>query len=217
MVRSILRGSFRLDGARAWWSDEVYLMLGLVPGDVRPSLDVLLRHVDPEWHERLRGDLAACADEGVVVGGLYPVRDLTGRRRYVALAAVGAPETGVWGDLADVTEALEADVAAEVNARLADAVREQATLEQALGVLSLVQGVDRRTAFAMLRWSADRRGLAVATAARRVVGAAGRVRLPQPERARLDAVVDASTRGRGAPAAARPASRPTPRRLVTVR
>ncbi|MFC8731222.1 ANTAR domain-containing protein [Luteimicrobium sp. NPDC057192] len=208
MVRTILRGSFRLEGSDAWWSDEVYLMLGLAPGDVRPSLDVLLRHVDPAWHERLRGDLAACADgDGAVVGGLYPVRDLTGRRRYVALAAVGAPEAGVSGDVADVTESIEGDVADEVNARLADAVRDQAALEQALGVLALVQGVDRRTAFAMLRWSADRRGLAVATAARRLVAAAGRVRLPEPERARLDALVDAATRRPGTPAAVRPAAR----------
>jgi len=199
MVRSILTGSFRLDGPRTWWADDVYLILGMEPGDVPPTLDVLLRHVEPAWRDRLRADLESCAERGDVVGGLYPVRDLRGRRRLVAVAAsAGAfgPTTApvVTGDLVDLTETLEEDVADDVNARLGDALRDRAEVEQALGVLSLVQGVDRRTALGLLRWSAERRGLPLVAVARRLVAAAQGVGVPSDERGRLDEVVDAATR-----------------------
>jgi len=200
MVRSILTGSFRLEGSRGWWSDEVYRILGMEPGDVPPTLDVLLTHVEAPWRDRLRTDLESRAERGDVVGGLYPVRDLRGRRRLVVMAASVSAASGtaapprVDGDLVDLTETLEADVADEVNARLGAAVRGRAALEQALGVLSLVQGVDRRAAHRLLRWSAQRRGLALMTVARRLVAAARRAEVPADERERLDVVVDAATR-----------------------
>lgn len=160
----LVAGRFRLpaSGGAPWWSDELYRVLGMAPGDLPPTVDALMRHVRVVEREALGAALEACASEGRPYSHVHTIKDLEGQPRVVAIAAVAtAPDAGaghdVDGVVVDVSPVVAARAARAVNEQLPPALAGRAPVEQAVGCLGVVYGVDRSTALEMLRWSARQR------------------------------------------------------------
>ena len=177
-MENLLSGQFHLpaDGARPSWSDELYAVLGMSPGDVPPTVDALMRHVRVDERDALRQANEECAREGLAFALVLNVKRLEGESRVMAIAAVAEPAAGgghdVQGVVVDVSTDVRTRAARAVNSRLPELLAERPVVEQAVGCLGLVYGVDRAGALEMLQWSADRRDVDVTAAARLVMAAA---------------------------------------------
>lgn len=163
------------DDGRAEWSDELFDLLGMAPGEVVPSRDVLLWHVQPEQRERVEQALSACARADRPVALPYVLVNLAGDEVLVDLTVVGrdtADGRVVSGFVVDAGAAFRTAVAAQVDDQLRRAVESHAVIDQAKGVLMLVYGIDGEAAFELLRWSSQQRNVKLLALAERVVGAA---------------------------------------------
>src|SRR6478609_8195493 len=185
---------------RWWWSDEMFRIHGMEPGDVVPTRGLFLSHVHPADRPKVaeaiepRGDLEARSCE-------YRLVDLSGVERQVLLAlAHEGPggSVGSSGFLVDSTGLREAAVACRVNEQLDVALASHAVIDQAKGVLMLTYGVDSDSAFAMLRASSQQHNVRLRQLAADVVSA---VECGLPPRARecVDESVGAVLAGARAP------------------
>jgi anti-anti-sigma factor len=182
----------RVDDGRAQWSDELFELHGMAPGDVVPSRDVLLWHVHPDRRERVDAALRACVTSDRAVTVPYVLVDLSGAEVPVDLLAVGrgsGPDRVVLGFVVDAAAAVRSAVAAQVDDQLRRAVESHAVIDQAKGVLMLVYGIDGEAAFELLRWSSQQRNVKLVSLAERVARAAVAVGGLAPDvRAHLDEV-----------------------------
>ncbi|WP_456818236.1 ANTAR domain-containing protein [Cellulomonas sp. URHB0016] len=185
-----------VDG-RCQWSDGMFEIHGMAPGEVVPTLDLMLRHVEAADRDRVLDQIAQGARDGTPFGCQYRLLDLSGAARTVTLT--GSGEAGIDGErvvsgfLVDTTAAQQRATASRVNTELALALESHAVIDQAKGVLMLGYGIDGEAAFELLRWGSQQRNLKLVTLARRLVAA---VRssggLSSGSRRRLDDVFFAS-------------------------
>jgi anti-anti-sigma factor len=160
---------------RCRWSDGMFEIHGMAPGDVVPTLDLMLRHVDPADRDRVLEQIALGARDGTPFGCQYLLLDLSGSARTVTLTGSGEPGTAgervVSGFLVDTTAAQQRAMASRVNSELAIALESHAVIDQAKGVLMLGYGIDGEAAFELLRWGSQQRNIKLVTLARRLVAA----------------------------------------------
>ncbi|NUU19719.1 ANTAR domain-containing protein [Cellulomonas humilata] len=180
-------GQFRCAsaGERWWWSDQMFLIHGMRPGDVVPTRELLLAHV----HHDDRQVVADVLDQSVAGsdtrGCEYSLLDLSGKAHRVVLAAAGGAGDDVTGFLVDVTAARDTLLAERVNADLALALESHAAIDQAKGILMLIYGVDDEAAFRLLKQSSQKRNVRLRSLAGRVIDAAA-AGLESTARERLD-------------------------------
>ena len=193
-------------GESRWsWSDAMFTLHGMSPGDVVPTRAVLLSHVHPEDRERVEEFLDAAPWSGEPLGCAYRLVDLSGQTRDVALAmtrVAAAPESStVWGFLVDETERQRRSLAEAVNTELSTALESHATIDRAKGMLMLAYGVDEESAFQVLRWASQHNNVRLRDLAARLVQAvtAGGGLGPDA-RGTIDDIVIAALRGVELPA-----------------
>ncbi len=165
---------------RPWWSDELYDILGMSPGDVPPTLDALLRHVRADERSVLEAAVDGCVSEGRAFAQVHTIKELRGVSREVTIAGVPVPSGqadahDVDGVVVDVSHDVAERAARRANAQLAELLSGRSAVEQSVGVLGLVYGVDRAAALELLRWTARKRDLDLVTAAEAVVAAAQQI------------------------------------------
>lgn len=163
-------GSFSYTPAapRWTWSDGMFALHGMAPGDVVPTRALFLSHVHPEDREHV-GEVLDAAD-GQPHGCAYRLVDLSGQERQVLItvAPVVGSET-VAGFVVDDSERERQAVSAEVNTELQVALESHAAIDQAKGMLMLVYGVDGDAAFELLRWASQQRNVRLRVLADRLV------------------------------------------------
>ncbi|GIG22973.1 hypothetical protein Cch01nite_36970 [Cellulomonas chitinilytica] len=170
-------GRFRLDprDGRCWWSDGMFEIHGMEPGEVVPTLDLMIRHVDAADRDRVLEHIAQGARDGSAFGCQYRLLDLAGHARTVTLTGSGEAAADAGGDrvvsgfLVDTTAAQQRAMASRVNAELALALESHAVIDQAKGILMLGYGLDGDAAFELLRWGSQQRNLKLVTLAGRLV------------------------------------------------
>jgi anti-anti-sigma regulatory factor len=169
-----LVGRFRFASAtdRWWWSDHVFLIHGMRPGDVVPTRELLLTHVQHDDRAAVADALDRSVAGADPWGCEYTLLDLSGKAHRVALAVAGDGDDDVTGFLVDVTAARDALLAQRVNADLALALESHAAIDQAKGILMLIYGVDDEAAFGLLKQSSQRHNVRLRTLAGRVIEAA---------------------------------------------
>lgn len=167
-------GRFRFGAAtdRWWWSDHMFLIHGMQPGDVVPTRELLLTHVQRDARSMVAQTLARCADEPDPQACDYGLLDMSGTLRRVVLAVAGDGDGEVTGFLVDVTGALDALLAERVNTELTLALESHAAIDQAKGILMLTYGVDADAAFGILKQSSQRHNTRLRELAGRVVAVA---------------------------------------------
>ncbi|KQR16471.1 hypothetical protein ASF78_03585 [Cellulomonas sp. Leaf334] len=164
-------GRFRFGVAtdRWWWSDHMYLIHGMQPGEVVPTRDLLLTHVQRDARPIVAETLDRCADEPDPRACEYCLVDMSGTVRRVVLAVAVDGDRDVTGFLVDITAAHAAVLADRVNAELALALESHAAIDQAKGILMVTYGVDEAAAFGILKQSSQRNNTRLRELAGRVV------------------------------------------------
>ncbi|GEM00044.1 ANTAR domain-containing protein [Cellulomonas terrae] len=166
------RFRFGADTDRWWWSDQMFLIHGMQPGEVVPTRELLLAHVQRDARPTVAETLDRCVDEPDPRGCDYCLVDLSGTEHRVVLAVAGDGDRDVTGFLVDVTAAHAALLAERVNAELTLALESHAAIDQAKGILMLTYGVDEAAAFGILKQSSQRHNTRLRELAGRVVAVA---------------------------------------------
>jgi len=148
---------------------------GMAPGEVVPTLDLMVRHIDAADRDRVLDQIAQGARDGTPFGCQYRLLDLAGTARTVALTGSGEAGAGgelmVSGFLVDTTASEQRAMASRVNSELALALESHAVIDQAKGILMLGYGIGGDAAFELLRWGSQQRNIKLVTLARRLVSA----------------------------------------------
>jgi len=158
-------------GSERWsWSDGLFTLHGMEPGDVVPTAEVFLRHVHPD--DRSLVERVIDAGRFEPSGCEYRLVDLSGKSRTVTLAVDTLPDGTVTGLVVDVTTSRSRAVADGVNAQLALALESRSVIDQAKGVLMSCFGVDSDAAFACLSLMSQHRNIRLRVIAEEIRSAA---------------------------------------------
>ncbi len=155
MVIDTLRsGTFRIEPGlqKMSWSPETYALFGFAPGEVVPTVPLLISHLPAGDREAWTTALTRCAVgepmrlwHGVVTG--------SGQVRTVLTTALANLDgAAVIGQLVELTEALVRDSAERVTEAISRAADTRAVIEQAKGILMAGLDLDAEQAFDLLRW-----------------------------------------------------------------
>lgn len=152
------------------WSDGMFTLHGMEPGEVVPTGVLFLRHVHADDRPTVERVIEASSTQAS--GCEYRVVDLTGHVRTVVLTVSADPDGTTTGHLLDVTTSRNKAVAAEVNEQLALALESRAVIDQAKGVVMSTFGIDSETAFRCLVLISQHRNVRVRVIAEKVLAAA---------------------------------------------
>ncbi|MFD2796355.1 PAS and ANTAR domain-containing protein [Promicromonospora vindobonensis] len=172
-----LTGRYRYDLATQqwWWSDETFRIHGFEPGDVVPTMTLVLAHKHPDDRPRVSRMFEGAAVTGAPFSSVHRIMDARGRERTLTVVGQGRldPETRhvceLVGYFVDVTAAVQtrADRVASASIRASAATR--APIEQAKGIIAFVLDIDVDEAFERLRRSSNHTNVAVRDVARGIV------------------------------------------------
>ncbi|WP_286219170.1 PAS and ANTAR domain-containing protein [Paraoerskovia sediminicola] len=176
--RSLPIGQYRTDLTKHtwWWSDEVYGMLGLVPGSVPASAELLASHKHQDDRGRISREVSQCRRTGRPFSFLYRMVDAKGRTRTVTVTGQGRRDgTGqiaeIAGYVVDQSAAQRELLDRDVQRLAASVSAERTIVERAKGVLMAVYGMNEETAADRLVWYSSHAGLRVHDVAARLVEA----------------------------------------------
>lgn len=150
-------GTFELDVASGSmnWSEGMFGIHGLQPGEVVPTFDVLMAHKHPGDREPVRALWADLLEGGGQGALLHRIIDVRGRERRVfsAIQAVAAPSGRVElarGFMVDVTQSLRIESQHAATEAIEGAFGHKAVIEQAKGIVMTLHSVDAESAFRVL-------------------------------------------------------------------
>jgi hypothetical protein len=150
-------GTFELDvdSGNMRWSEGMFAIHGLRPGDVVPTFDVLMAHKHPVDREPVRALWADLLEGGGQGALLHRIMDARGRERRVfsAIQAVAAPSGRVEqarGFMVDVTQSLRIESQHAASEAIEGAFGHKAVIEQAKGMVMALRSLDAEAAFQVL-------------------------------------------------------------------
>lgn len=187
-----LSGAFRLrPGTTTWtWSRETYVVYGFAPGGVPPSTEQLLAAQHPEDRADVAGFLEGVLVDGGIRSLWHRILGSRGTVRHVMTTAVvdlcadGRPNAAR-GHVVDVTEAVRAATAQEVDKAMESLARTRPPIEQAKGALMAAYALDADQAFGVLRGYSQLCNVKVRDVARDIVAALAREQELAPASRRL--------------------------------
>lgn len=150
-------GTFGVDvpsGAMEW-SDELFAIHAFAPGEVVPTLDLLMSHKHPDDREPLRKLLTGVLQSGGRAVALYRLIDARGRHRQVLSTLEATPGASgaverVQGFMIDLTLSIQEEARHAAYDALHGAFGHKAVIEQAKGIIMALRGVDAEAAFELL-------------------------------------------------------------------
>jgi len=196
-----LFGSFHYDiaGDRWTWSDGMYRIHGMEPGDVVPTTAVLLSHKHPDDVAEYRRFLERVIAAGESFTFRHRILDLDGVVRSVITVGEGERSdsgevVAFTGYLLDMTETIREDASTLAREVFEQAQEHRANIDQAKGALMVAYGLTDEEAFAVLRWHSQHANLKLRDLAAEMMH---RMSVPElvslPARAKLSAVLAAIT------------------------
>ena len=152
-----LAGTFALDIPTGVmdWSEGFFSIHGFVPGEVVPTVDLLLAHKHPEDRESIRRIIADLSLTGGQAAALHRVIDARGREHQVLSSYHAAPgPSGAVERLqcfmVDLTWHMREGSRQAVDNALQGAFAHRAVIEQAKGIIMAARDVDADAAFGLL-------------------------------------------------------------------
>ena len=142
-------GTGTVDADELVWSDNLYRIFGLEPGEIEPSARYVIDHVHPDDRERVERAVTSVRVDGLVPPVEYRIIRPDGTVRHVRATqalveqAEGAPRRVV-GSVQDATDRHRVESTIAAHLAVAESLAEWRTLEQgATGLLrSLVVALD---------------------------------------------------------------------------
>lgn len=133
------------------WSDELYRIHGYERGDVVPTLDLGLSHIEPEDRAAARALWESLSTAGGPLSAYLSLRDVAGQVRKVLISGdlIREDETaiGVWCLVVDLTRSIHVDTHRLANQAVAASALNRAVIEQAKGILMGRVGLNATEAF----------------------------------------------------------------------
>ncbi|MEC5199736.1 hypothetical protein RCH21_001975 [Arthrobacter sp. PL16] len=133
------------------WSDELYRIHGYERGDVVPTLELGMSHIEPADRDAVQAFWTSVTTRGGPSSIYASIRDLNGRVHKVLLSAdlivQDTEPTGVWGLVVDLTQSIHADRHQLANEAVAASALSRAVIEQAKGILMGRAGLSATEAF----------------------------------------------------------------------
>lgn len=195
-------GSFhvRRDTGTWRWSEELYSIYGFAPGEVVPSLDLMLSHQHPDDRLAFERQLLDTLEKGHPLSMWHRIVDAHGNSRQVVTAgsadlAGDGSVTAVHGYTTDVTEAVRRTTSEDVEHAMEVISQSRPVIEQAKGVLMMTYALDAEAAFALLRRYSQRENIKVRDVARSVVESMSGRELPAVSRATWDRLAAEMSQG----------------------
>lgn len=200
-------GSFRVDReSGAWrWSEELYAIYGFAPGDVVPTLELMVSHQHPEDREAFEQHLSEALANGRPLSLWHRIVDAHRTTRQVVTAgsaelAEDGSVIAVVGYTTDVTEAVRRTTSQDVQHAMEVISQSRPAIEQAKGVLMMTYAIDADQAFALMRRYSQLENVKVRDVARSVVESMSGRELPAESRAQWDRLAaEMFQGGRGGP------------------
>ena len=197
-------GTFRFSrSTAAWtWSEQLYGIFGFGPGDVVPTIDLMVSHQHPEDRAAVQQALEDCLGSGRPHSVWHRLVDAHGSTRQVVTLCAGdfaedGTLLGLSGFLVDLTDPVRRTTAREVDEAMELMSQSRPVIEQAKGALMVTYGLDADDAFLLLRRYSQQVNVKLRDVARAVVEALPGGGLPHGSRG----VWDALAAGLTAPAA----------------
>lgn len=188
------RFTYQLASDTWTWSDTMFRLYGLRPGQVAPTTSLITRHLSPEDREHILGLFTASLHEdGQPLARLHRIAASDRDRTVVTLveraSAPGAsPE--LRGYTADITVPLHEAASERARQDIEAAVESHSIIDQAVGALMLVHGLDDDTAISLLRWFSQHSNTKLRTLAERIVHSTRHgIPLPRETTHALDAAI----------------------------
>jgi len=185
----------------AWrWSEELYSIYGFAPGEVVPTLDLMLSHQHLDDRLAFERQLLDTLDKGHPLSMWHRIVDAHGTTRQVVTAgsadlADDGSVTAVHGYTTDVTEAVRRTTSQDVEHAMEVISQSRPIIEQAKGVLMMTYALDAEAAFALLRRYSQRENTKVRDVARSVVESMSGRGLPAVSRATWDLLAAEMSQG----------------------
>lgn len=147
--------SYDVVGDSLTWSDDVFRIHGFRPGEVVPSMELVLAHKHPDDRDQVAEILQRTRITGTPFCNYHRLINSRGRTRRVITVGQGIRNAdnnvvGIYGMLMDLTSTLASELGPETAAAVARSAENRATIEQAKGAVMMQFGVDADAAFAIL-------------------------------------------------------------------
>jgi hypothetical protein len=153
-----LSGSFEYSHATdsLVWSEAVFAIHGFAPGEVLPTLDLVLAHKHPDDRPQAARVIREVCTTGRPFSLWHRLVDANGSPRDVLSVGAGVLDengavVGVVGYLTDLTDAVRRTAAREVEQAIDGIAASRADIEQVKGALMLTYTLDADAAFALMR------------------------------------------------------------------
>jgi hypothetical protein len=133
------------------WSDELYRIHGYARGDVVPTLDLGLSHIEPQDRDAAKAFWEELTTTGGPLSVYLSLLDAAGRARKVLVSGDlirddGKP-VGVWALVVDLSRSIHDDTHRIANEAVAASALSRAVIEQAKGILMGRAGLSATEAF----------------------------------------------------------------------
>lgn len=136
------------------WSDSLYRMYGYERGEVVPSMDMAMAHIELEDRPRVQAYWERVSSAGGPSSIYVSIRDRKDRQHKLLYSAdyimEGDTPVGVWGVVVDLTQSIHTDRHQLATEAVAASAVNRAVIEQAKGVLMGRTGVNAEQAFELI-------------------------------------------------------------------
>jgi len=142
----------RFDDDRLWWSDDLFRIHGFEPGDIVPTVTLMMSHCHREDRDQLETLLRGYANDTASVR--YRLMDTAGGEHLTLATVLSPPEPGAATDgvLVDLTAETESLASANAGDGLAALHKSHEAVDQAVGALMLAYALDAPGARDVLSW-----------------------------------------------------------------
>ena len=136
------------------WSDGLYRMYGYERGEVVPSMEMVLPHVEPEDRPRVLAYWDHVSKHGGPSSIYVSIRDRKDRQHKLLYSADyimdGTTPIGVWGVVVDLTTSIHTDRHQLATEAVAASAVNRAAIEQAKGILMGRTGITADEAYGLM-------------------------------------------------------------------
>lgn len=136
------------------WSDGLYRMYGYERGEVVPSMEMVLPHVEPEDRAKVQAYWEHVSAHGGPSSIYVSIRDRKDRQHKLLYSADyildGTTPVGVWGVVVDLTTSIHTDRHQLATEAVAASAVNRAVIEQAKGILMGRTGVTAEQAYELM-------------------------------------------------------------------
>ena len=155
------------------WSDELYRIHGYERGDIVPTLDLGLSHIESSDRDAARDFWESLPTTGGPLSIYTSIRDVNGRLHKVLISGdliiEDTKPVGAWALVVDLTQSIHADSHQLAHEAVAASAVSRAVIEQAKGILMGRAGLNAAEAFERISQYSQRNNRKVVVVSQEII------------------------------------------------